>query len=155
MALRPFGVTLRPMEEDLPVNATLTIEGGALSSRAVRSSGPGGQNVNKVSTKVVLRADLDGCEAIPEPVKARLRALARSYLDAEGFLVVTSEATRSRARNLEDAREKLAELVRRALVVRKKRRPTRPTAASKRRRVDEKRKRSETKRGRGRVERDD
>ncbi len=143
------------MEDDLPIDARLTIAGDLLSFRAVRSGGPGGQNVNKVSTKVVLRFDLDACGEIAEPVKARLRSLARSYLDSEGCVVVTSEATRSQTRNLEDAREKLAALVRRALVVPKKRRPTKPTAGSRRRRVDEKRKRSETKRGRGRVERDD
>ncbi|MBC7171945.1 MAG: aminoacyl-tRNA hydrolase, partial [Polyangiaceae bacterium] len=136
------------MEDDLPIDARLTVPGEYLSFRAVRSSGPGGQNVNKVSTKVVLRFDLAACASIPPPVKERLRTLARSYVDADGQIAIASEATRSQARNLEDARAKLAEFVRRALVVPKKRRPTRPTLGSKRRRVEDKRKRSETKQSR-------
>jgi ribosome-associated protein len=139
------------MEDDLPIDAKHTIDGALLSYRAVRSSGPGGQNVNKVATKVVLRFELDAYEAITPSAKARLRSLARSYLDADGRIVITSDTTRSQVRNLEDARARLADLVRRALVVPKKRRPTKPTAGSKRRRVEDKRKRSETKQGRGRV----
>ncbi len=155
MASSPIAVTLAEMDGDLPIDARTTLRAELLTYRAVRSSGPGGQNVNKVSTKVLLRFDLEACEALSPSAKARLRALASGLLDAEGRIAIASDATRSQARNLEDARAKLAALVRRALVVPKKRRPTKPTAGSKRRRVDDKRKRGETKRGRGRVERDD
>ncbi len=138
------------MADDLPIDARLTIPGSCLSFRAVRSSGPGGQNVNKVATKVDLRFDLEACEVLTGTTKARLRALAGASIDAEGRIVVVSEATRSQPRNLEDAREKLAALVRRALVTPKKRRPTKPTQGSKRRRVEAKRRVGDKKRERGR-----
>jgi ribosome-associated protein len=119
-----------------------------LSWTAVRASGPGGQNVNKVSSKVVLRFDLAATRALDGAAKARLRAIAHGRLDADGAIVVTSQRTRDQRLNLEDARSKLAELVARALVVEAPRRPTKPTRASKRRRVDDKRRHGEKKRGR-------
>jgi ribosome-associated protein len=139
------------MSQDLPVAGHIVIPGKDLSSGAVRSSGPGGQNVNKVATKVFLRFDLEGSRALDEQVKARLRRLARKRIDAEGRLVITSQLTRNQARNLQDAKEKLARLVARALSPPKPRKPTRPTAASKKRRLQEKRRQSEKKARRTRV----
>jgi ribosome-associated protein len=143
------------MLDDLPIDARLTLPGACLSFHAVRSSGPGGQNVNKVATKVDLRFDLEGCAALTNTVKTRLRALAGASIDAEGRVVIVSEATRSQPRNLEDAREKLAALVRRALVTPKTRKPTKPTKGSRRRRVEDKRRQSEKKRDRGRFRGDE
>jgi ribosome-associated protein len=116
-----------------------------LSWVAVRASGPGGQNVNKVSSKIELRFALDATTVLAPEVKQRLRGLARSRIDKEGVLRVVSQATRDQGRNLDDARKKLAELIAQALTVPKARRPTRPTRGSKRRRLDEKRRDGEKK----------
>lgn len=133
---------------DLAITATVTIPASDLVWVAVRSSGPGGQNVNKVATQVELRFDLAGTTALPEPVKVRLRALAGRRLDADGRLIVVSQATRSQERNLADTLDKLAHLIRTALVPPKPRRPTRPTLGSQIRRVEAKTRRGLTKRGR-------
>jgi ribosome-associated protein len=140
---------------DLVVTEAVVIPDSDLSWTAVRGSGPGGQNVNKVATKVDLRFDLTGSEALPHAVKNRLRALEGIQLDAEGRVVIVSQATRDQSRNLEDARERLAEMIRRALVRPKRRRRTKPTRASQYRRLDDKRRTSEKKRGRARPKSDD
>jgi len=129
----------------LRINATLSVPAADLSWRAVRASGPGGQNVNKVSSKVELRFDLPGSAALDEGVKARLRALARGRLDADGRIVIVSQVTRDQAKNLADARAKLADLVARALVPPRPRKPTRPTAGSRERRLREKQHRARRK----------
>lgn len=124
------------MSTPLLVDDRVTLPASSLVWTAVRASGPGGQNVNKVSSKVELRFDLEGCEALAEPVRARLRAIARNLLDADGCVLITSQKTRDQAKNLADAREKLRLLVVRALEVPKLRRPTKPTRGSQRRRVE-------------------
>jgi len=134
------------VSESIAVTDTVRIPGHALSMRAVRASGPGGQNVNRVATKVILEADLDAIEGLTDDQRARLRALARRRLDARGRLVVTSQATRAQARNLEDARGKLRDLVHAALARPRPRRPTAPPRAADERRIAEKKRLGEIKR---------
>jgi ribosome-associated protein len=139
--------------DDLVVTASLVIPARDLAWTAVRASGPGGQNVNKVSSKVDLRLDLVGTAALAPDLPARVRARAgSSKLDAEGRVVIVSQVTRDQKRNLEDAREKLAALIRAAMVVPKKRKKTQPSRGAKERRLGEKKRRGEIKRGRGRVD---
>ena len=121
----------------------------------MRASGPGGQNVNKVSSKVELRFDFETSSALGVSVKARLRALAQHRLDADGRILIVSQVTRNQPQNLEDARQRLAELIARALVAPKVRRPTKPSRAAKRRRVNDKRVNSQKKQGRARSTNDD
>jgi len=111
----------------------------ALSFRAVRASGPGGQNVNKVASKVELRVDLGLVEGLDAEARGRLAELASARLDAEGRLVVTSQRARDQGRNLEDAQSKLRAFVARALVPPKPRRATKPTAGSREARLRSKR----------------
>ena len=136
--------------ESIRIDETVRVPAHALHVRAVRASGPGGQNVNKVATKIDLRVDLDAVEGLSADARARLQWLARHRLDAEGRLVVTSQLTRNQARNLEDARDKVRDLVAAALVRPRARRASRPTAASRERRLTVKKQRSSVKRLRGR-----
>src|SRR5215470_13139011 len=138
------------VSDAITVSDTVRVPAGALSVRAVRASGPGGQNVNKVATKIDLRVDLDAIEGLPDPARDRLRALARHRLDAEGRLVVTSQASRNQARNLEDAREKVRALIAAALVRPRPRTATRPTKAAREQRLGAKRARGAVKRMRAR-----
>jgi ribosome-associated protein len=138
------------MAEPIHVGAGVTVPAAALSVRAVRSSGPGGQNVNKVASKIELRVDLGRIAGLTSPARARLEAATAGRRDAEGRLLVTSQRTRDQGRNLEDAREKVRRLVAAALVAPRRRRRTRPTAAAKERRLTEKRRAGEKKRLRGR-----
>jgi len=134
------------MSEAIVVTDTVRVPGRALTVRAVRASGPGGQNVNKVATKIDLRVDLDAIEGLSEGARARLRTLAAPRLDADGRLVVTSQAERTQAANLEDARDKVRRLVRAALVRPRARVATRAPAAAAQRRLDVKRRRGALKR---------
>jgi ribosome-associated protein len=139
------------MAEPIVVASGVVVPAAALSLHTSRSSGPGGQNVNKVASKVELRVDLDRVEGLAEEARARLRSLAEGRLDSEGRLLVVSQRTRDQHRNLEDAREKVRALVHRALIRPRPRRPTRVTAAAKARRLAEKKRRGTHKRGRGAV----
>lgn len=133
---------------DLTVTSALVLPSAELEWTAVRAGGPGGQNVNKVATKVELRFDLAASVVLTSAVRARLTAMARGRLDAEGRVLITCDETRSQLQNLERARERLAELVRAALVRPKARRPTKPTRGSNERRLNQKRKDGEKKAGR-------
>ena len=139
---------------DIIVTGGVRVPARAVTVRAVRASGPGGQNVNKVATKIDLRVDLDAIEGLSEPARTRLRALAGHRLDAEGRLVVTSQVTRNQARNLEAARGKVIELVRAALVRPRPRVATGPSVASGERRLAAKKRRAALKSRRGRPEDD-
>jgi ribosome-associated protein len=128
------------MSTPLVINDKITLPGSDLEWTAVKASGSGGQNVNKVASKVELSFDFESTVALPDPAKARLRVLAKNDMDAEGRVLVVSQKTRDQAKNLADAREKLREMILKALVVPKTRKPTKPTKASKKRRVDAKKK---------------
>jgi len=118
------------MPDPIRVGDAVTVPEAAIALAFTRSSGPGGQNVNKVASKVELRVDLSRIEGLREDARRRLDALTASRRDAEDRLLVTSQRTRDQHRNLEDARAKIRDLVARALRAPKRRRPTRATAGS-------------------------
>jgi ribosome-associated protein len=139
------------LDKDLVINERLIVPARDLSWTASRASGPGGQNVNKVSTKVTLRFDLRGTDALNGAQKARLRKLAGKRIDTTGALSLSSQAERSQRQNLVRARDHLRELIVEALVPPKRRVATKPSRAAKRRRLDEKRRRGDRKKARGKV----
>ncbi|HMI84112.1 MAG TPA: alternative ribosome rescue aminoacyl-tRNA hydrolase ArfB [Polyangiaceae bacterium] len=137
------------MADPLVVSAALTVPANELHFTSVRASGPGGQNVNKVSSKVELRFNFERSKVLGDEMKTRLRLLARGRLDAEGQIMIASQLTRDRQRNLEDARQKLVELLVAAARRPKRRRPTKPSRGAKETRLREKRHISDRKRNRG------
>jgi ribosome-associated protein len=143
------------MSTPLVINDKVTLPAHDLDWSAVRASGPGGQNVNKVASKVELTFDFETTVALPDPVKLRLRQLAKNQLDAEGRVLVKSEKTRDQAKNLADARSKLRDMILKALVIPKTRKATKPTKASKVKRVLGKKKVSAKKATRRKPRRDD
>ncbi len=132
----------------------ITIPDEEIVERFVRASGPGGQHVNKTSTAVELRFDVRNSPSLPEPVKARLTALAGSRMTQDGVLVLFAQAARSQEMNRREARARLAALVAEAAIVPKYRRATRPTLASKTRRLEAKDRRSGIKAARGKPRED-
>ncbi|WP_290888627.1 alternative ribosome rescue aminoacyl-tRNA hydrolase ArfB [Arenimonas sp.] len=132
----------------LTIGPTVSIPDDELVERFVRSSGPGGQNVNKVATAVELRFAVANSPSLPEPVRARLLARSDRRLTDEGVLVLSAQRFRTQDRNREDARERLAALIAAVLVPPKKRIATKPTKGSKERRLGAKRERSTVKKQR-------
>jgi ribosome-associated protein len=129
----------------IPVTDEIALDEREIEENFVRASGPGGQNVNKVASAVQLRFDVAGSPSLPEPVRTRLKTLAGKRLTQDGVLVITAQRFRSQEQNRQDALDRLIELIRRAAVRPTPRRKTKPTLASKQRRLEGKIRRSRIK----------
>jgi ribosome-associated protein len=135
----------------IEITPSIAIDSEELVESFVRSGGPGGQHVNTTDSAVILRFNVFGSPGLPDRVKHRLAVLAGSRLTQEGELILRSEGARSQLANRQEVRERLFALIRKAATPVKKRRPTRPTKASQRRRLDGKAKRASVKANRGKV----
>ena len=133
------------------ITRTITIDESEIQESFVRSSGPGGQNVNKVATAVQLRFDVANSHSLPEEIRIRLITLAGNRITEDGILIIDARRFRTQGRNREDANDRLVELIRNAAQRPKIRRKTRPTLASKIRRLESKHRDAESKRVRGPV----
>lgn len=138
----------------IPITPTLSIDESEVEEAFIRASGPGGQHVNKTASAVQIRFDARRSASLPNDVATRLMKLAGSRLTHDGVIVITAQSHRSQLRNRQDALERLVELIREAAVPPGRRRATKPTRASKERRLEDKGRRSVAKTQRGRV-RDD
>jgi ribosome-associated protein len=130
------------------ISHSIAIDSEEINESFTRSSGPGGQHVNTTDSAVVLRFDVVRSPSLPDAVKHRLAAIAGSRMTREGVLVLRSEGARSQILNRQEVRERLVEMIREALIIPKKRRPTKPSKAARARRVDAKTRRSSVKQGR-------